>query len=190
MTFQFLYEQSDFKEVNEMTNNNLFHRFRALSFSKNAIGLEWKDSDGTYFCTPVGSEVIGWLGVDGIHFCFIPSISADMVFAVSPMPCGEHNVEPIARNFQDFLSLVLFCKDASLLEQICWMDEGQFSELLKSNEENSWPEKDVALNILRTELGIEIQSSAYHYVKSLQANFNYSTIPYSEEYYDTLGIER
>ena len=64
--------------------NNLFDRFHALPFSKDVIGLEWSDSNVTYFCTSVGAEVIGWLGVDGIHFCFIPSISSDMVFAVSP----------------------------------------------------------------------------------------------------------
>ncbi len=57
-----------------------------------------------------------------------------MVFAVSPMPCGEHYVEPIARNFQEFLSLVLFCKGVSPLEQISYIDEGQFSEMLKSEE--------------------------------------------------------
>lgn len=170
-----------------MTNNDLFHRFRALPFSKDAIGLEWNDNDVTYFCTPVDAEVIGWLGVDGIHFCFIPSISTDMVFAVSPIPCGEHFVEPIADNFHDFLSLVLFCKDASPLEQICWMNEGQFTELLKSAEENSSSVKDIALNTLRSEFEIEVLSDAYQYVKSIQANFDYSTIPFSEEYYDTLG---
>lgn len=174
-----------------MINNNLFHRFQALPFSKDAIGLGWNDNDETYFCTPVGAEVIGWLGVDGIHFCFIPSISSDMVFAVSPMPCGEHYVEPIARSFQEFLSLVLFCKDASPLEQICWMGEIQFLELLKSEEEeNRWAARDTALNTLRTEFGIEVLSNTYQYVKSLQSNFDYSTVPFIDEYYDTLGINR
>lgn len=173
-----------------MINNNLFQRFRALQFAKDAIGLDWNDSDVAYFCTPVGAEVIGWLGVDGIHFCFIPSISFDMVFAVSPMPCGEHYVCPIARNFQELLSLVLFCKGASPLEQICWMGEERFLELLNSEEGNSCPAQDAALNTLCTEFGIEAQPNAYKYVKSLQANFDYSTIPFSEEYYDALGIER
>lgn len=173
-----------------MINNDLLHCFRTMSFSKDVIGLGWSDSDVAYFCTPVGAEVIGWVGVDGIHFCFIPSISSGMVFAVSPMPCGEHYVEPIARNFQEFLSLVIFCKGASPLEQICYIDEGQFSELLKSEEENDWPARDGALNTLRKEFGIEAQSNAYQYVKSLQADFDYSTIPYSEEYYNTLGMER
>ena len=173
-----------------MINNNLFKRFHALQFAKDAIGLGCNDSDVAYFCTPVGAEVIGWLGVDGIHFCFIPSISFDMVFAVSPMPCGEHYVEPIARNFQEFLSLVLFCKDASPLEQICWVSEEQFLELLKLEEGNRDSVQEAALNILCTELGIEVNPNAYQYVKSLQANFDYSTIPFSEDYYDALGIER
>jgi hypothetical protein len=173
-----------------MTNNNLFNRFRALPFSKDAIGLGRSDSDVKYFCTPVDAEVIGWLGVDGIHFCFIPSISYDIVFAVSPMPCGEHYVEPIARNFQEFLSLVIFCKGASPLEQIYWMEEEQFSELLKLEEENTWLARDAALNTLCKEFGIEAQSNTYQYVRCLQANFDHSTIPFSDEYYDTLGIEK
>lgn len=173
-----------------MINNNLFKRFQAFQFAKDSIGLGWNDSDMAYFCTPVDAEVIGWLGVDGIHFCFIPSISFDMVFAVSPMPCGEHYVELIARNFQEFLSLVLFCKDTSPLEQICWMGEEQFLELLKLEEGNRYSAQEAALNILRTEFGIEVKPNAYQYVKSLQANFDYSTIPFSEDYYDALGIER
>lgn len=173
-----------------MIDNHTFLKFRSLDFPKDAIGLEWSDNNTTYFCTPVGAEVIGWLGVDGIHFCFVPSISSDMVFAVSPIPCGEHYVEPIARNFQEFLSLVLFCKGVSLLEQICWISEEQFSELLKSEEKNSWPARDAALNTLRMEFGIESQSDVYQYVKDLQANFEYSEIPFSEGFYDTLGIEK
>ena len=173
-----------------MANNDLFHRFRALPFPKEAIGLGWNDSDMKYFCTPVGAEIIGWLGTDGIHFCFIPLLSSDMVFAVSPMSCGEHYVEPIARNFPEFLSLVLFCKDASPLEQICWMNKEQFLGILKSEEGYENLKKDIALKVLCMELGIEIQLNPYQYVKSLQASFDYSIIPFSEEYYDTLGIEK
>ncbi|MFD2115799.1 hypothetical protein [Paenibacillus yanchengensis] len=173
-----------------MTRNDLFHRFCALPFSKDAIGLGWNDSYVTYFCTPVGAKIIGGLGVDGIQFCFIPTISSDVVFAVSPMPCGEHYVEPIASNFREFLSFVLFCKGASPLEQICWMVEEQFLELLNSEDRKHCSAEEIALNALRKEFGIEIQSNAYQYVKNFQANFDYSTIPFSEEYYDTLGIEK
>lgn len=44
--------ESKFSEVNKMANNNLFHRFCALSFSKDAIGLERIGRDATYFCYP------------------------------------------------------------------------------------------------------------------------------------------
>ncbi len=170
-----------------MTDNNIFLQFRCLSFPKHAIGLEWSDADVPYFCTPIGAEVIGWSGVDGIHFCFISSVSTDMVFAVSPMPCGKHHVEPIAHSFRDFLSLVLFCNDAGPLEQICYTDEAQFLSLLESEKEAVNPERDAALKILRSEFGVESHSNAYQYVKGLQADFDYSIIPFSEEYYDALG---
>lgn len=170
-------------------NNELCCRFRSLSISKDTLGLEWSNNvNMTYFCTPVGAQIIGWPGVDGIHFCFIPSINSDMVFAVSPMPCGEHHVEPIARNFQEFLSLMLFCKSVSPLEQICWMNEKQFLELIQSENDSDWPERDIALKMLRTKLGIGEQSDAYRYVRNLQAEFDYDTIPFSEEYSE-LGIE-
>ena len=120
-----------------MIGNKIFQKFRSLDFPKDTIGLEWSGEDVAYFCTPVGAEIIGWLGVDGIHFCFIPSINSDMIFVVSPMPCGDHYVEPVAYNFQDFLSLVLFCKSANLIEQISWMNERQFLELLKSENKLS-----------------------------------------------------
>ena len=173
-----------------MLNNHIYKRFRALDFPRGAVGLALGSDNATYFCTPVDAEIIGWVGVDGIHFCFIPSISSDIVFAVSPMPCGEHYVEPIASGFQDFLSLVLFCRDASILEQICWMDENCFCETLKSAEENECSDTDIALNTLRSEFGVDVQLNAYQYVKSLQADFDYASIPFSDEYYELLGIAR
>lgn len=163
-----------------MFKNELLDRFHALPFQKDVIGLGYEDSDMTYFCTPIGAEIIGWLGVDGIHFCFIPSISYDMVFVVSPIPCGQHFVEPIAWNFKDFLSLVIFCKDASPLEQICWMSEEQFTELIKSEIENSCLAKDSLLTALAKEFETEAHTNPYQYVKDLQASFDYQSILFSK----------
>jgi len=70
------------------------------------------------------------------------------------------------------------------------MGEEQFLELLKLEEGNRYSAQEAALNILRTEFRIEVKPNAYQYVKSLQASFDYSTIPFSEDYYDALGIER
>ena len=169
-----------------MIDNPVFQRFQALTFDKDTIGLAPSSEDKSYFCTPVGAEIIGWLGVDGIHFCFIPSISHDMVFAVSPMPCGQHYVEPVARSFQEFLSLVLSCKGASPLEQICWMDEERFWELMKAEEEVIWPRRDAARQILRAEFAADAPANPYQSVKRLQAEFDYSKIPFSKECYELL----
>ncbi len=69
------------------------------------------------------------------------------------------------------------------------MCEGQFLELLKSEKENYYSEQDDALNILCTEFGIKSRPNVYQYVKYLQANFDYSIILFSEEYYNILDIE-
>ena len=172
-----------------MIDNPVFQRFQTLAFDKEAIGLAPRREDEPYFCTPVGAEIIGWLGVDGIHFCFIPSISNDMVFAVSPTPCGQHHVEPMARSFEEFLSLVLCCKGAGPLEQICWMDEERFLELLKAEEEIVWPKRDTALEVLRAEFAADTPENPYQSVKRLQAEFDYSKIPFSKEYYELLQTE-
>lgn len=39
------------------------------------LGLERSAGDETYFCTPKGAKIIGWAGVDGIHFCLIRGLA-------------------------------------------------------------------------------------------------------------------
>ena len=106
------------------------------------------------------------------------------------MPCGEHYVEPIAHTFEEFLSLILFCKDASLLEQICYVMEGHFCESVKDVRESDCSIQDSVLDILRSEFEIEARSDTYQYVKILQAAFDYTTIPFSDEYYEVTETER
>ena len=43
----------------------------------------------------------------------------------------------------------------------------------------------VVKNFLGENFNIEAHSNTYKYVKKLQADFDYSIIPFSEEYYDT-----
>jgi len=85
---------------------------------------------------------------------------------------------------------VIFCKDASPLEQISWLSEEQFSELLKSDNRDNFLLENVEVNALCKEFGIQVQLNVYSLVKNFQASFDYSIIPFSEEYYDTLGIEK
>ena len=44
------------------------------------LGVERGADRAGYFCTPQGASIIGWAGVDGIHYCFIRGFG-EMVFA-------------------------------------------------------------------------------------------------------------
>lgn len=87
---------------------------------------------------------------------------------------------------EEFLSFVAFCKDASLLEQISYINDKQFVELLKSEEILKNLEIEIALKVLAESLNISPNLDTYRCVKSLQENFDYSIIPFSKEYYGTL----
>lgn len=64
-----------------------YQKFKKLNIRHSAIGLEQSDTDVTYYCTPRDAAIIGWAGVDGIHYCTIPEFG-EMIFAVSPMNFG------------------------------------------------------------------------------------------------------
>lgn len=105
-----------------------------------------------------------------------------MVFVVSPMPGGEHHVESVARTINEFLAMVLYCKGASPIEQISWMTEEQYIDLIKEEYSYNWEEREEALNALREDLGIEEITDVYNTIKRIQAEFNYAVIPFSEDY--------
>lgn len=168
---------------------DLFNQFLQLQIDTTLIGMymcEENSEDEHYFCTPVGARIIGRLGVDGIHFCFIKGFDG-MVFAVSPMPCGERYVEPVAKNFEDFLRVILSCKNISPIEQISWMDKNRFGNLLRDDEEYISQEQVQCLETIQNQLGIYPMENPFGYVKELQKGFDYDKIPFSEEYYEIIG---
>ena len=93
-----------------------YERFQALELDRSWLGLERGDTRGDYFCTPLGAQVIGWAGVDGIHFCFVEGFG-EMVFAVSPANLPGDYVQPLAGSFADFIRLVLACGGIDAAEQ-------------------------------------------------------------------------
>ena len=157
-----------------------YQLFKKLNINHSAIGLEQSDSDVTYYCTPKGAEIIGWAGVDGIHYCIIPEFG-EVIFAVSPMNFGDC-VHPIARSFEDLLRLLLSCVDMAALEQCYAWDEEQFKAFLIDCPATE--EQQAVLDVLRTEFGLKPIGDAFAYVKELQSEFDLSQIPYTEEYYD------
>lgn len=157
-----------------------YQKFKDLPIDHAAVGLEQRDTDVTYYCTPKDARIIGWAGVDGIHYCTIPDFG-EMIFAVSPMNFGDC-VHPIARNFEDLLRLLLFCGDMAALEQCYAWDEEQFKAFLMDCPMTE--KQKTILNTIQKEFAIEPMADAFAYVKQLQKEFDLTKIPYTEEYYD------
>ncbi|MBQ5897661.1 MAG: hypothetical protein IIW81_04275 [Oscillospiraceae bacterium] len=58
-----------------------------------------------------------------------------------------------------------------------------------SDFEDFAEKRQAVLNKIQTELEIEPMKNPFEYVKKIQAEFDYSKIKFSEEYYDVLGLE-
>lgn len=78
-----------------------FQKFLRSGLDLAPLGVERREENLPYFCTPKGAAIFGWAGVDGIHYCFIRGFGG-MVFAVSPMNAAPDCVHPLARDFADF----------------------------------------------------------------------------------------
>lgn len=168
--------------------NPLYEKYKNLKIDGSWIGLE-SGAKTPYFCTPIGAEIIGW--DHGIHYCFIEGFG-DMVFCVNPETCCDYYVYPIARNFCDFLGLILAAGNTNTLQQIIWWDRKMFDDFVNSPEEREYkarPEVNGVLNTIRREMDAALIDSPFEYIKDLQSNFPYEQLSFTNEYYDTLGIE-
>lgn len=179
-----------------MAGREAMRRFYALDIRHEALGLCPPDGQEVpCFCTPVGAEWAGRLGVDGVHFVLLPGDGR--VFCVDPS-MGEPGtyVLPVAADFREFLSFVLYCRDASPLAQISWLDETRFRRLLAEDAAARWDgcgeflaEKRAALAAVAKAFALEPRDP-YEAVKALQAAFDPSCLIFSDAYYDVLGLEK
>lgn len=176
-----------------MASREDLKRFQALDIDFSAIGLE-QSENVAYFCTPVGAEFVGWTGCDGVHFVLLPG--DERVYAVEPMVMEEGRyVLPAAADFREFLSFVLYCRDAGPLTQVSWLSGVRFRELLAEDAAARWDgceeyfaRKAAALDTIAEAFALE-PKDPYETVKALQAAFDPSHLTFSNEYYDVLGLE-
>ena len=179
-----------------MTRDDL-RRFRALDIDFDSIGLiQGGEDDFAYFCTPVDAELVGRIGCDGVHFILLTG--DERVFCVDPS-MGERGtyVLPVAGDFREFLSFVLYCQDANPLSQIYWMTRKQYEELAAEDaaaRENEYMAKffegkDKALAAIQKEFDLT-PVDPFKKIKAMQKKFDPAILNFSEEYYDTVGYER
>ena len=161
--------------------DKMYRNFLQLGINLAPVGIEARDDETVYFCTPRGASIIGWAGVDGIHYCFIRGFG-EMVFAVSPMNIAPDFVRPLAETFTDFLRLLLACGDAGTLEQVWMWDKAQFETFLKENPATE--EQQKTLTEIAEKIMLTAMERPWEYIRSLQYSFDYSKIKYTEDYYD------
>ena len=158
-----------------------YQTFLQLGIRLTSLGIEIRDDAAVYFCTPKGASVIGWAGVDGIHYCFIHGFG-EMVFAVSPMNPAPDYVHPLAKDFKDFLRLLLACGNAAALEQAWMWDQAQFEAFLRENPATE--EQTNTLAEIAQTMKLTAMEQPWEYIRSLQSSFDYSKIRYTQDYYD------
>ncbi|MBQ2857640.1 MAG: hypothetical protein IJE78_11090 [Bacteroidaceae bacterium] len=149
------------------------------------LGLNRGSEEGSYFCTPLGAKVIGWAGVDGIHYCTIEG-QGETIFAVSPMNFGDY-IHPIAESFDVLLRMLLSCHSIDAMEQCYAWAEDQFTAFLIDYPATA--EIQEKQDQIREIFKLDPMDDVFGYIKQLQDNYDLSGIRYSEEYYETLGIE-
>ena len=154
--------------------------FRKTRIDLSVLGFDMNGDFELYYCTPKKAEIIASSGIDGIHFCTIEQFGK-IIFAVSPMNFGDC-VHPIARSFEDLLRLLLHCGDIAALEQCYAWDEDQYKAFLFDCPitEN----QQAVLDEIKNKCGLEPIVDSFSYVKELQAEFDLSQIPYTEDYFD------
>lgn len=158
--------------------DKFYQKFLRLGISLASLGIETREENTAYFCTPKGASIIGWAGVDGIHYCCARGFG-NMIFAVNPMNSAPDYVHPIAEDFETLLRLLLVCGDAAALEQSWQWNEEQFSSFLTENPPTN--EMKALLSEIGKKLNLSQMENPWQYLHSLQESFDYSKIRYTED---------
>ena len=154
------------------------------------IGLRYESERSAvhYFCTPKGADIFASLGVDGIHYCTIPSLG-ETVFVVTPSPLGDDYVYPVANHFREFLDLVVALHGTELIDQIPVFSRERLDSMLKEHIESETKERKAALEYLKNVFYASALPNPFDHVLALCQSFDVSKIRYTKEYYETLDIE-
>lgn len=166
-----------------------YHKYQPQYAS---LGLYYENAKSAikYFCTPKGANVFASMGVGGVHFCTI-SKQGEKIFVVSPEPCSERYVFPVANDINEFFQLIVALSGTQLIDQIPMFNKEQFEKIREEHILNNGNDISNDITDLINKFNIvDNKSSAYDIVMKLYNNFDYSTLQFSPLYYETLGIDQ
>ena len=95
---------------------------------------------------------------------------------------GKDCVHVIARDFSDFLRLLLATGDSAALEQAWQWDEAQFDAFLAENPPTD--EQKAVLSQITTVFSLTPMERPWQYLRKLQAEFDLSKLKFTEDFYD------
>ena len=147
--------------IDKHETNRYLKRLHALGYSLAPLGVEFRQDNEPYFCTPKYSSIIGWA-----------------VFAVSPMNAPGEYVHIVAESIGDFISLLLATGDSAALEQAWQWDREQFEAFVRESKANAPRE---VIDMVGLKLKLRPMRDPYDYIHSLQQNFDYSKIVFRTE---------
>lgn len=165
---------------------NLYEQYRDHTFDLTAFGIERGEGRSDYFCTPQGAEIIGWTGVDGVHYCTVKRLG-ETVFAVEPMGDAGRHTFPVAANFADFLRLLMACGHEAYLEQAHAWSRERYDRFAAENPSAEEAREQSAC--LQSAYGLTPMEDPYAYLKHIYDHFDFTTVPYKKDYYEYIPRE-
>ena len=172
-----------------MTNKEIFAIWEKTKPCWVALGLRYENPRKAvrYFCTPQKARVFASLGVDGIHYCTIPHFG-NTVFVVNPSASEGRYVMPAAENAAMFFSLICTLRGTQLIDQMVSWDKETFRDAWENLISESDPAREQEWQSMCAAFPVPDMEDPYGYVHALCAAFDPADVPYTEEYYETLGL--
>lgn len=172
-----------------MTNKEIFAIWEKIKPCWTALGLRYENPRKAvrYFCTPQKARIFASLGVDGIHYCTI-SAFGDTVFVVNPSASEGRYVMPVAENAAMFFSLIHTLHGTQLIDQMVSWDKEMFRDAWENLRLESDPVREQEWQSMCAAFPVPDMEDPYGYVHALCAAFDPADVPYTEEYYETLGL--
>ncbi len=163
----------------------LYRRFRSSCLDTSPLGIiTGPDESGSVY-TPAGGRIVAWAVDSKVHFCQVEGFGG-MVFAVDPTATPGDCVRPVARTLEDFIGLILICKDAALILGAHQWSRSLFRQRLAAITMDHKTRS--VLRALENTYHPPVISDPYSYIADVQQGFDYTSLPLHPDYFEWCPI--
>lgn len=151
-----------------------FYRdFHKKNINLEPLGVNRSSARTRSFCASRDISVIGVAGDSGVQYCFARNFD-EAVFQIDPKAGRGEYAHVIARDFKDFLRLLLACGNSSALNEAWRVERGEF-EKLRSLPDSGTLEAFAGLNVTPME-------DPFGYINMLQDEINLKELGFPAAY--------